>query len=65
MKCGAHYSDYGCIGPTEDEEYKIVDNILLGTRIQPVSKMIGGNQTLSGQKALGLGTTIAVVAGDI
>lgn len=53
LKCDAHYSDCDCIGPTEDLEYKMVDNILFATRIQPLPKMIWGNQTPSGQNALG------------
>jgi len=54
ISCDTHYSDCGCIGPTEDDTIqKNVDGILFGTRIQPAPRMIWGNQTPSGQNALG------------
>lgn len=53
----AHYADCDCIGPTEDDvEFKEVNGIMFGTRLQPAPKMLWGNQTPSGQNKLGPST---------
>ena len=53
-ECNAHYADCECIGPTEDDcTFKEVDGVMFGTRLNPIPKMIWGNQTPSGQNKLG------------